>query len=115
MGSTRAKVFAVFDGHGGAEAARFCQTRLVRVLTSHTHWKATTTVGNDNHDNNGINTKNMAHCIGQALAESFHALDRLIDDPISRQEIEKWRLEVPPPYVAGQEAAKAEESLVDVA
>lgn len=110
--STRAKVFAVFDGHGGAEAARFCQTRLVPVLISHTHWKATTTVGNDN---NGINDHNMAYYIGQALIETFHALDRLIDDPNSRQEIEKWRLEVPPPYVPGEEAAKEEASFVDAA
>lgn len=110
--STHAKVFAVFDGHGGAEAARFCQTRLVPVLTSHAHWNATTAAGNDK---NGTHDQNMAYLIGQALIETFHALDRLIDDPNSRQEIEKWRLEVPPPYVAGQEAAKAEECFVDAA
>lgn len=108
--SRRAKVFAVFDGHGGPEAARFCQTRLVPVLTSHSHWKATPKVGNDN---DGFNEQNMAYCIGQALVETFHALDRLIDDPSSRQEIEKWRSEVPPPYVAGEEAAKVEESLLN--
>lgn len=55
----------------------------------------------------------MAYCIGQVLVETFHALDRLIDDPSSRQEIEKWRSEVPPPYVIGEEAAKVDESLVN--
>lgn len=108
--STRAKVFAVFDGHGGPEAARFCQTRLIPVLISHSHWKTTTKSGKDN---SGTNDQNMAYCIGQALVETFHALDRLIDDPSSRQEIEKWRSEDPPPYVTGEEAAKLDESLVN--
>lgn len=86
-----AKVFAVFDGHGGAEVARFCQMHLVRVLTSHGLWTA-------EHDREWA-TQNLAQCLGQALVDSFHALDRLIDDPASRGEIERWRNEVPPPYV----------------
>jgi len=108
--STRAKVFAVFDGHGGAEVARFCQMHLVPTLTSHAHWDSTKEKKagvSDINNNNGM-TQNLAYCIGQSLIESFHALDRLIDDPDSRMEIERWRSEVPPPYVhneAGKEPA----------
>lgn len=33
-----AKVFGVFDGHGGPEVARFCQLYLVSVLTQQQSW-----------------------------------------------------------------------------
>eukprot|EP00555_Chaetoceros_dichaeta_P004069 CAMPEP_0198252822 /NCGR_PEP_ID=MMETSP1447-20131203/3283_1 /TAXON_ID=420782 /ORGANISM="Chaetoceros dichaeta, Strain CCMP1751" /LENGTH=106 /DNA_ID=CAMNT_0043938207 /DNA_START=81 /DNA_END=398 /DNA_ORIENTATION=- len=35
-----ARVFAVFDGHGGAEVARFCQLYLVDVLMKQGGWGA---------------------------------------------------------------------------
>jgi len=108
--ASHAKVFAVFDGHGGAEVARFCQIHLVPVLTSQPHWKGKDEESNSE-ENNAEKTEdddddpddvNMASSIGKALVESFHALDRLIDDPNSRSEIERWRLERPPPYAHGE-------------
>lgn len=46
--ATKAKVFAVFDGHGGAEVARFCQMNLVPVLTSQDAWKNIRIATNNN-------------------------------------------------------------------
>jgi len=60
------KVFAIFDGHGGAEVARFCQLYLVDVLTNQSQWKG------DKVD------------VGSALVNSFHNMDRMIDDPDRR-------------------------------
>ncbi|ACI65304.1 predicted protein, partial [Phaeodactylum tricornutum CCAP 1055/1] len=34
-----AKVFGVFDGHGGPEVARFCQLYLINVLTQQPTWQ----------------------------------------------------------------------------
>lgn len=68
-----AKVFGVFDGHGGAEVARFTQLYLVDVLTKQPTWvKAPET---DDH---------VVSPVGQALVDTFHALDRMIDQPERR-------------------------------
>lgn len=135
MNDLHAKVFAVFDGHGGPEVARYCQMHLVDVLTSQDGWKemvkkaasgklsssssidngttgsaldndalltaaAEAAVnGETNADGNDTNN-DIASNIAQALIDSFHALDRLIDDPSQRDEIEKWRVDRPPPYVS---------------
>lgn len=110
---TKAQVFAVFDGHGGAEVARFCQMNLVPVLTSQDAWKnmsnACNNMDTQDFDINDVDAKS----IGQALVDSFHALDRLIDDPNSREEIEKWRMERPPPYNAGAQEEEQPESATD--
>jgi len=71
------KVFAIFDGHGGAEVARFCQLYLVDVLTNQSQWKG------DKVD------------VGSALVNSFHNMDRMIDDPDRREEIARLRTEKP--------------------
>ena len=95
---THAKVFAVFDGHGGAEVARFCSIHLVPTLTSRSDWRGAD--DDNNHGGVGSEAKSVASCVGHALIDSFHALDRLIDDPNWRLEIERWRTARPPPYVS---------------
>eukprot|EP00557_Chaetoceros_sp_GSL56_P008848 CAMPEP_0176499714 /NCGR_PEP_ID=MMETSP0200_2-20121128/13091_1 /TAXON_ID=947934 /ORGANISM="Chaetoceros sp., Strain GSL56" /LENGTH=401 /DNA_ID=CAMNT_0017898185 /DNA_START=583 /DNA_END=1784 /DNA_ORIENTATION=+ len=79
VGPGHAKVFAVFDGHGGAEVARFCQLYLVDVLTHEKCWV------DENVD------------IGKALTDTFHALDRLIDCPERRNEIKRLETRKPDP------------------
>jgi len=93
-----AKVFGVFDGHGGPEVARFCQLYLVSVLTQQPTWKAM----EDDPQSNPTPDKQAGEGedpvtrpammqtipretpIGQALVSTFHALDRMIDDPERR-------------------------------
>jgi hypothetical protein len=110
---THAKVFAVFDGHGGAEVARFCSIHLVPTLTSRDHWR-----GGSGDDyaagGNGSEARTVAACVSDALIESFHALDALIDDPNWRPEIEKWRTARPPPYVSGGDVVQEVDVDVDV-
>jgi serine/threonine protein phosphatase PrpC len=71
----KAKVFGVFDGHGGPEVARFCQLYLVSVLTQQKLWQEE----NATEDSAG-NSDAIKSGIGQALIATFHALDRMIDD-----------------------------------
>lgn len=73
----KAKVFGVFDGHGGPEVARFCQLYLVSVLQQQELWQEEAST-----EENAIDPSQSG--IGKALIASFHALDRLIDDPTRR-------------------------------
>lgn len=77
--TAHAKVFAVFDGHGGAEVARFCQLYMIDVLTNQDQWTAT--AGNVN--------------VGEALVKCFHSLDRLVDSAERRAEINSLRTDKP--------------------
>mmetsp|Transcript_576 Transcript_576/g.744 ORF Transcript_576/g.744 Transcript_576/m.744 type:complete len:591 (-) Transcript_576:264-2036(-) len=74
-GLTSSKVFAVFDGHGGAEVARFCREYLVEVLISREEYRKGE--------------------LARALVETFHELDRMIDDPKRRDEITQMKMEAP--------------------
>jgi len=118
----KAQVFAVFDGHGGAEAARFCQMNLVSVLTAQDAWKNMSIAASAANNQNAAAIDNVeaarqefdqnnpeAKSVGQALIDAFHALDRMIDDPNNRGEIDRWRMERPPPYVSGDQEEEEEQ------
>lgn len=53
-----ASLFAVFDGHGGQEVAKFCEANFERVLLNNANYK----------------NKNYA----KALQETFVALDEIL-------------------------------------
>lgn len=69
-----AKVFGVFDGHGGSEVARFTQLYLVDVLQKQPTWVKEPSAEEET----------VASPVGQALVDAFHALDRMIDQPERR-------------------------------
>lgn len=64
---SEAKVFGVFDGHGGGEVAMFCKKYIVDAITSTKEWQEGNVAG--------------------SLVEAFHKLDRMIDDQDNRAEI----------------------------
>jgi protein phosphatase 1G len=73
LNGAAAHVFGVFDGHGGPEVARFTALYLVSVLQQQS-----------GHDG-----------VGPALVQTFHALDRMINDPHSRDELIRLRAIAP--------------------
>lgn len=82
-----AKVFGVFDGHGGPEVARFCQLYLVSVLQKQPTWlnePIPTSAESSSLPNPDDQEACAATPVGQALRSAFHALDRMIDDPARR-------------------------------
>ena len=81
-----AKVFGVFDGHGGAEVARFVSVYLVDVLTKQPTW------ADEMESEDPVSSP-----VGQALVDAFHALDRMIDQPERRDELIRLRTWKPEP------------------
>lgn len=77
--SSDAKVFGVFDGHGGPEVARFCSLYIVSVLTQEESWKAGVPLTVDQKSNEPSKSS-----VGLALINTFHALDRMIDEVTRR-------------------------------
>ncbi|KAG7359177.1 protein phosphatase 2C [Nitzschia inconspicua] len=93
-----AKVFGVFDGHGGPEVARFCQLYLVSVLQKQPSWinePLPTSPESSSLPNPDDQDACAATPVGKALRSTFHALDRMIDDPSRRQEIMQLRTAKP--------------------
>ena len=74
-----AKVFGVFDGHGGPEVARFCGLYLVSVLTQQPTWTTGVPLEPPSEGDDANNSQ-----VGLALRSAFHALDRMIDDESRR-------------------------------
>mmetsp|Transcript_6434 Transcript_6434/g.15927 ORF Transcript_6434/g.15927 Transcript_6434/m.15927 type:complete len:663 (+) Transcript_6434:456-2444(+) len=114
-GNRNARVFGVYDGHGGPEVARFCQYYFVSVLTHTESWIDHDTADNclpldgddprippappapteNLYDGNGNERGyRFSHLpaaketpIGKALRQAFHSMDRMVDDPSRRNEI----------------------------
>ncbi len=81
------KLFGVFDGHGGPEVARFCQLYLVSVLQQQADWlneEIPTTADSPLLPHPDDQEACAASSVGRALRSTFHALDRMIDDPSRR-------------------------------
>lgn len=123
-----AKVFGVFDGHGGGEVARFCGLYLVSVLTQQETWK--------NGELTKMKAEGVKHMagieagetdVGIALRCTFHALDRMIADIDRRGELSILRntkpqtgerreaLSIPEPLPLAGEPPQAEPGIVSLA
>ncbi|CAJ1952111.1 unnamed protein product [Cylindrotheca closterium] len=87
-----AKIFGVFDGHGGAEVARFCSLYLVSVLTQQESWKQGVPVSDEQRSSDPSEST-----VGLALRNTFHSLDRMIQDSSRRDEIVTLRNSKPFP------------------
>eukprot|EP01043_Picozoa_sp_COSAG02_P090994 COSAG02_NODE_27776_length_603_cov_0.501984_1_plen_161_part_01 len=76
FGRPDSAVFAVFDGHGGAEVARFCERHLMGVLAADADFKS-----------------QAPSAIGCSLVRCFHELDCMMRTEAAAAELQtyKWR------------------------
>lgn len=82
--ASNAKVFGVFDGHGGPEVARMCGLYTLSVLTQQDAWVAggLDTMPSGLKQLDGVEAAETS--VGRALRSTFHALDRIIGDSARR-------------------------------
>jgi serine/threonine protein phosphatase PrpC len=92
-----AHVFAIFDGHGGAEVARFTALYIVSVLQQQIHALVVQFQSESALGPSSSSERILDQCMGTALIDTFHALDRMVDDPQRHDELMKLRVLSPPP------------------
>ena len=61
-------LFAIFDGHGGAGAAKFAEEHLVRLLEESSEWKAY--ASNPSQDDPEV--------VGRVLKQAYFEMDRIL-------------------------------------
>jgi len=93
LSNKNARVFAIFDGHGGPEVARFSALYLVDVLQKDLNRRTESQEENDD----SAPSDPAQSGVGLSLISTFHALDRMIDDTSRRDELFLLRNEKPSP------------------
>ena len=83
-------LFAVFDGHGGKEVAKFCEERFCEELVKLPAFK------------NGQ--------YGDALRENFHRMDEMLEEKRYEPELRKYR-KIPNPSDGPSEASKTADQI----
>lgn len=86
-GDTEVGIFGVFDGHGGAEVAKFCQEHIAAELLQLEQYKEGQ--------------------IGESLIRVFHRMDEMLRDEMFSGELEGYRgapARTPEPPTAGSAA-----------
>mmetsp|Transcript_17560 Transcript_17560/g.19872 ORF Transcript_17560/g.19872 Transcript_17560/m.19872 type:complete len:823 (+) Transcript_17560:534-3002(+) len=76
-----ARVFGVYDGHGGAEVARFCQYYFVSVLTNQPTWVAHNTLGGVQHVNTNNDNNTFTNAIGVPIGLPLVGDDDRVPSP----------------------------------
>lgn len=105
LGEPDSAVFGVFDGHGGSEVARFCQTHLMGVLAADADFKARAppTIGCSVRARQLLLAPAPARgslaraptdrCVRTQMVRCFHELDSMMRTEAAAAELEtyKWR------------------------
>jgi len=76
-----ARVFGVYDGHGGAEVARFCQYYFVSVLTNQPTWVEHNTMGGVQHVNTNNDNNTFTNAIGVPIGLPLVGDDDRVPSP----------------------------------
>jgi len=86
LDKTGAALFAVFDGHGGVEVAKFCERHFEQALLTNRNWES--------------------KAYGKALEETFIAMDQMLMTPQGRQELHQISIDNPPKQTPLKRAAQ---------